>query len=97
MALEGIGVCVVELVTCHWSLVICEKLVRVFTVSDIHIDYDENRRWLHSLSQSDYQADVLILAGPQMLLVIRTKAGPEKNCCGWPKITVPEKRVFSFP
>jgi predicted phosphodiesterase len=37
--------------------------VRVFTVSDIHIDYDENRRWLHNLSQSDYQDDVLILAG----------------------------------
>jgi len=37
--------------------------VRVFAVSDIHIDYPENRRWLSSLSRDEYRQDVLILAG----------------------------------
>jgi len=37
--------------------------LRVFAVSDIHIDYEENNRWLHNLSQNDYTHDILILAG----------------------------------
>lgn len=37
--------------------------MRVFAVSDIHIDYKDNRRWLLDLSSFDYQQDVLILAG----------------------------------
>lgn len=37
--------------------------MRVFTVSDIHIDYDENLEWLRNLSRSDYTEDILILAG----------------------------------
>jgi len=37
--------------------------LRVFAVSDIHLDYDENRRWLHGLSQYDYRGDILVLAG----------------------------------
>ncbi len=37
--------------------------MRIFTVSDIHIDYDQNRHWLHQLSLADYQHDLLILAG----------------------------------
>lgn len=37
--------------------------VRIFAISDIHIDYDENRRWLHGVSQQDYRNDILILAG----------------------------------
>jgi predicted phosphodiesterase len=37
--------------------------VRVFAVSDLHLDFDENLRWLERLSEQDYQADVLILAG----------------------------------
>ena len=37
--------------------------MRIFALSDIHIDYDENRKWLHQLSQRDYLDDVLILAG----------------------------------
>jgi len=37
--------------------------LRVFAVSDIHIDYEENRRWLHGLSKAEYTDDVLILAG----------------------------------
>ena len=37
--------------------------MRVFAVSDIHIDYQENKQWILDLSSSDYQQDILILAG----------------------------------
>ena len=37
--------------------------MRVFALSDIHIDYDENARWIANLSTAEYQSDVLILAG----------------------------------
>jgi predicted phosphodiesterase len=37
--------------------------MRVFALSDLHIDYDENARWVANLSVTEYQADVLILAG----------------------------------
>jgi predicted phosphodiesterase len=37
--------------------------MRVYAVSDIHIDYDVNAKWVAGLSTADYQDDVLILAG----------------------------------
>jgi predicted phosphodiesterase len=37
--------------------------MRVFATSDLHLDYDENASWLHGLSASDYQDDILILGG----------------------------------
>jgi predicted phosphodiesterase len=37
--------------------------VRIFAISDIHVDYETNARWLADLSASDYREDVLILAG----------------------------------
>jgi predicted phosphodiesterase len=37
--------------------------MRVFAVSDIHVDYDVNARWIAGLSTIDYRDDVLILAG----------------------------------
>jgi predicted phosphodiesterase len=37
--------------------------MRVFALSDIHIDYDVNTRWIANLSTAEYQHDVLILAG----------------------------------
>jgi predicted phosphodiesterase len=37
--------------------------MRIFAVSDIHIDYEVNARWIADLSCVDYQDDVLILAG----------------------------------
>lgn len=37
--------------------------MRVFALSDIHIDYEENAKWVADLSRSEYQDDVLILAG----------------------------------
>lgn len=37
--------------------------MRIFALSDLHIDYDENARWVANLSVAEYQDDVLILAG----------------------------------
>jgi predicted phosphodiesterase len=37
--------------------------MRVFAVSDIHVDFDANARWIGSLSTQDYRDDFLILAG----------------------------------
>lgn len=37
--------------------------MRVFTLSDIHVDYDINAKWIANLSIAEYQDDVLILAG----------------------------------
>jgi Icc-related predicted phosphoesterase len=37
--------------------------MRIFAVSDLHIDYAVNARWVENLSQSDYQGDLLIVAG----------------------------------
>lgn len=37
--------------------------MRVFALSDIHVDYDVNARWVHALPQGEYRDDVLVLAG----------------------------------
>ncbi|HXH38615.1 MAG TPA: metallophosphoesterase [Thermoanaerobaculia bacterium] len=37
--------------------------MRVFALSDIHIDYAVNSKWIEGLSAVEYQNDVLILAG----------------------------------
>jgi len=37
--------------------------MRIFAISDIHVDFKENRAWLLNLSQYDYRDDILILAG----------------------------------
>ena len=37
--------------------------MRVFVVSDVHIDYKENRDWLLNLSREEYVDDILVLAG----------------------------------
>jgi predicted phosphodiesterase len=37
--------------------------MRVFAISDLHVDYEPNARWVQELSLVDYQNDVLIVAG----------------------------------
>lgn len=37
--------------------------MRVFAISDLHLDYAPNREWLEQLSLHDYKQDALILAG----------------------------------
>lgn len=36
---------------------------RLHAISDLHLDYEVNRRWLDELSRQDYRDDVLLLAG----------------------------------
>lgn len=49
--------------------------MRVFAVSDIHYDYDSNRRWVEGLSKWECQDDTLILAGD-----ISHREGQLKHC-----------------
>lgn len=37
--------------------------MRIFALSDIHVDYEANARWVAGLSEADYRDDLLILAG----------------------------------
>lgn len=37
--------------------------MRLFALSDIHVDYPENMLWIKQLSNTDYQEDSLLLAG----------------------------------
>ncbi|MDQ3205881.1 MAG: metallophosphoesterase [Pseudomonadota bacterium] len=37
--------------------------MRLFAISDIHVDYPENARWVEQLSDADYRHDVVIVAG----------------------------------
>ena len=37
--------------------------MRIFAISDLHVDYSANWKWVEDISQLDYQADVLLLAG----------------------------------
>ena len=37
--------------------------MRVFALSDIHIDYEVNKQWIAQLSEKDFRDDLLILAG----------------------------------
>lgn len=37
--------------------------MRVFALSDIHVDFPDNESWIESLSTRDYRDDILILAG----------------------------------
>jgi predicted phosphodiesterase len=37
--------------------------MRIFAISDIHIDFQENQSWIDALSEIEYKYDVLLLAG----------------------------------
>lgn len=37
--------------------------MRVFALSDIHVDYAENLQWIRNISTSDYRQDTILLAG----------------------------------
>ncbi|HEY0685456.1 MAG TPA: metallophosphoesterase [Steroidobacter sp.] len=40
-----------------------DRPARLFALSDVHVDYDVNARWVRDLSRADYRDDILILAG----------------------------------
>jgi Icc-related predicted phosphoesterase len=49
--------------------------MRVFAVSDLHVDYPENDRWVSQISLWDHQSDVLLCPGDisqNMPFVVRT-------------------------
>lgn len=37
--------------------------MRIFAISDLHVDYDDNAKWVKNLSSYDFANDVLIIAG----------------------------------
>jgi predicted phosphodiesterase len=37
--------------------------MRLFALSDVHVDYEANAEWIRGISASDCRDDVLILAG----------------------------------
>ncbi len=37
--------------------------MRIFAISDLHVDYSANWQWVENLSRYDYQTDVLLVAG----------------------------------
>ena len=37
--------------------------MRIFMISDIHVDFAENAKWIKQISETDFQQDALILAG----------------------------------
>ncbi len=37
--------------------------MKIWTVSDLHVDFSENFQWIINLSEHDYQKDLLIVAG----------------------------------
>ena len=56
--------------------------MRVFTISDIHVDFQENQNWIDAISTVEYRDDILLLAGDichnmerlqETLLQIRSK------------------------
>jgi predicted phosphodiesterase len=37
--------------------------MRIYAISDLHVDYPDNYKWVINLSKSDYQDDVILIAG----------------------------------
>lgn len=37
--------------------------MKIYAISDIHVNFSVNNRWLNNLSYTDYKQDILILAG----------------------------------
>ena len=37
--------------------------MRIFALSDLHVDFEENWEWVRAISRVEYQGDVLIVAG----------------------------------
>lgn len=37
--------------------------MRIFAISDIHVDFQDNQKWINAVSELDYKDDILLLAG----------------------------------
>ncbi|MFM1895169.1 MAG: hypothetical protein RLZZ385_243 [Pseudomonadota bacterium] len=62
---EGVGVGDTEHLAGEHTVTSGQPTVnrRVFAISDLHVDYDENLQWLETLCAADHRQDYLILAG----------------------------------
>jgi len=49
--------------SCLLAFALILERMKIWAVSDLHIDYRHNRQWLSDLSNTLYQHDILILAG----------------------------------
>ena len=69
--------------------------MRLFAISDVHIDYPDNAHWIDQVSNEDYRDDVLILAGDLadpaavVALLAASGTGPDgvvlEDDEGWPQ------------
>jgi predicted phosphodiesterase len=48
--------------------------MRIFAISDLHVDFQENRQWVDRVSDIDYRNDVLLIAGDVSHQLDRLKA-----------------------
>lgn len=60
--------------------------MRLFALSDIHTDYQENRNWLAAISKLEYLDDALILAGDISDALDRIEHCFEHMCCRFKKV-----------
>ncbi|MEJ2229502.1 MAG: metallophosphoesterase [Alphaproteobacteria bacterium] len=37
--------------------------MRVFAISDLHVDYEDNLKWIYNISSYDFTGDILVVAG----------------------------------
>ena len=47
--------------------------MRIFAISDIHVDFQENQKWIDAVSEFDYTDDILLLAGDVCHNLVRLK------------------------
>jgi len=60
---DTLNECVANLIDDIGNEVAKTGRMRVFAISDLHVDYDANAKWIDNISAADYRGDVLILAG----------------------------------
>jgi predicted phosphodiesterase len=44
--------------------------MRVFLVSDVHVDYPPNKEWVQSIPLTEFRNDALIVAGDGQFIVV---------------------------
>lgn len=47
-----------------------KQKMRVFLVSDVHVDYSPNKEWVQNISLTEFRNDALIVAGDGLFTVV---------------------------